>query len=766
MTKLKNNKFPFNSKFSIEPFVEVWSEDFLQISPKYLESLFTQINNLAIDNEINLKTIQDNSALFNSFFSLVIPSHLSKNELKMITKPMGEELLFFSEKLKQAQPETSDDNKVKFCNISEDELYKYKCILLLNSLLENKISYDKKITVEFEDGNGIFKSFIVDDNHEFVKIFPNDPKNVPTSNQINELLDDFDNYELWKQLFPLNSWTIEGFSIFTLIENTIDNAVSDLKTNLLQTNLESVFTDEIFKKIFRSIFGIKDLKVGVTIYNHDEDILIKPKYNNLQIDSFILNKEEFLPISDYKEDTIVKRLLNDRQSIVVQDIEVYGIGHPKSKVIKSLVEQDIKSLIIAPIVSHGLVVGFFEIVSESKHAIKKRNISKLNLVLPIVKNTIDKAIEENKNKIDAIIQNEYTSIHKSVYWKFKSQASQFLKSGKDIEEYNFKDIIFEDVHALFGQIDIKSSSENRLNASKDDIEKQLDILISIFNDISKENNLLIVEQIIFELNKLADDIENNYEVNSESVFNRYVQNEVHPILNTLEFSDKVKNKIELYLSQMDEQLNMIYESRRKYDESVTVLNKKIASYLDKKQIEAQQIFPHYYERYATDGIEHNLYIGASIEPKKEFSTIYLNNLRLWQLKTLCETVYNYQKWKHILEFPLEVTTLILVFSTPLNIRFRLEEKLFDVDGSYNARYEVVKKRIDKSFIKNTEERITQPNKITIVYSQNDEKLEYLKYLKYLISEDLLEPTIEKLEVEDLQSVTGLKALRVTVKSID
>jgi hypothetical protein len=40
----------------------------------------------------------------------------------------------------------------------------------------------------------------------------------------------------------------------------------------------------------------------------------------------------------------------------------------------------------------------------------------------------------------------------------------------------------------------------------------------------------------------------------------------------------------------------------------------------------------------------------------------------------------------------------------------MDEKRFDVDGTYNARYEVVKKRIDKANIKGTKERITQKRK--------------------------------------------------------
>jgi hypothetical protein len=92
----------------------------------------------------------------------------------------------------------------------------------------------------------------------------------------------------------------------------------------------------------------------------------------------------------------------------------------------------------------------------------------------------------------------------------------------------------------------------------------------------------------------------------------------------------------------------------------------------------------------------------------------------------------------------------------------MDEKRFDVDGSYNARYEVVKKRIDKAFIKGTKERITEKEKITIVYSHDIEEKEYLNYIKYLQFKAILEPSIEQFEIEDLQGVSGLKGIRVKV----
>jgi hypothetical protein len=65
-------------------------------------------------------------------------------------------------------------------------------------------------------------------------------------------------------------------------------------------------------------------------------------------------------------------------------------------------------------------------------------------------------------------------------------------------------------------------------------------------------------------------------------------------------------------------------------------------------------------------------------------------------------------------------------------------------------------------IKGSGERLTQPGKIAIVYSRGREMCEYLKYIDYLQAENYLEKEVEKLELQNLQGVYGLHALRVTV----
>jgi hypothetical protein len=85
-----------------------------------------------------------------------------------------------------------------------------------------------------------------------------------------------------------------------------------------------------------------------------------------------------------------------------------------------------------------------------------------------------------------------------------------------------------------------------------------------------------------------------------------------------------------------------------------------------------------------------------------------------------------------------------------------------VDGAYNIRYEIVKKRIDKVHLRDSDERLTQPGKIGIVYSQHKELLEYQEYIEFLQHEKLLGENIEHLDLEDTQGISGLKAIRVDV----
>ena len=185
-------------------------------------------------------------------------------------------------------------------------------------------------------------------------------------------------------------------------------------------------------------------------------------------------------------------------------------------------------------------------------------------------------------------------------------------------------------------------------------------------------------------------------------------------------------------------------------------------YLENEEEVIQKSYPHYFEKFRTDGIEYNIYIGQSISPSKPFDKLYLKNIRLWQLKSMAGASRLTHHLLPQLKVPLQTTQLILVQSQCIDISFRRDERKFDVEGSYNTRYEIIKKRLDKVRIKETNERLTQPGKIAIVYSNQKEVPEYEEYIRFLQKKNILKQGIELLELEELQGVKGLKAMRVDI----
>lgn len=122
----------------------------------------------------------------------------------------------------------------------------------------------------------------------------------------------------------------------------------------------------------------------------------------------------------------------------------------------------------------------------------------------------------------------------------------------------------------------------------------------------------------------------------------------------------------------------------------------------------------------------------------------------------------HHNYKPSLPVPVDVKSLIMVYSNPIAIQYRLDEKHFDVDGAYNARYEIIKKRIDKAYKKGTKERITSTGKITIVYTNQKDLEEYLSYINFLTYEGFFIGEPELFDIESLQGVSGLKGICVRV----
>jgi hypothetical protein len=710
----------------------------------------------------NLTFIKENEELINYLLADLFPTALTYNEIKAVTLPFENITFNYSERFKKILTDAGQTFDMNIRNFDEHQFYIMNCSLILNAHYNQNIDFGRPLFYDIPDANGILRHYRILYNADFVEIFPTENVYQLSNEEINELIDNYENLELWKQKFPPNSWILKGFVIVSLIDVTVESAVSNLKTYLLKPELKKEDNGFDSALIFKSVFKIPELRIGFTAYNEEEDIFERPTFKDGTMNSFILLDVKEADCRNALCGCSYEYLVKNHNVFIIPDVNEFAKNDQQKRLAEQLLSQNIQSCLFAPIIKDHKLLGIMELASSKKRALNSVNANKLDLIMPFLVDAIVQSLADMQNQLEAIIQKEYTTIHPSVYWKFKREARNYFQNNNLTKDYILKEIVFKNVFPLYGQIDIKGSSYHRNETVKTDLRNQLGDIITIFDTLKSNSNLLIVEQRKFELKELLVELDAPLKTDTEQQVQNFIELEIHPILISLQNGKDQNQKIKKYFENLDPKTGMYYHARKDFDHTLSVINKKLASVLDSKQLEAQKIYPHYYERFKTDGVEHNLYIGESIVPNIPFDKMYLSNLRLWQLQTLCEMALEHHRIKDTLPYSLDVTSLILVFSSSISIRFRMDEKRFDVDGSYNARYEVVKKRIDKANIKGTSKRITEKEKITIVYSHSQEEAEYLKYIKFLQFKKILEPTLERFEVEDLQGVSGLKAFRVKV----
>jgi hypothetical protein len=389
---------------------------------------------------------------------------------------------------------------------------------------------------------------------------------------------------------------------------------------------------------------------------------------------------------------------------------------------------------------------------------------KLWEILPLFSMALNRGLEELDHRVQAVIKEKCTAIHPSVEWRFRRAALNYLQSQNESPS-GLEAIVFRSVYPLYGVSDIRGSSEERNAAIQTDLIDHLKMTKEIIQVAGRQRHLPILDALSHRVDKNMQEIETGLSSSDEVNKLDFIRHVIEPVFDHIQgFSPVVKEKIDAYRAALDPTLGSLYRKRKDFEDTITIINETIASYLDKEDETAQAFFSHYFEKMKTDGVDHTIYIGASMVEDGAFDILYLRNLRLWQLMVMCGVVRHVEQLKASLRVPLETTHLILAQDTPLSIRFRPDERRFDVDGAYDIRHEIIKKRIDKALIKGRAERLTQPGKIAIVYSHRREAREYLEYIDYLQTSGHLIDEIEDLELQDLQGVYGLRALRVKVET--
>jgi len=690
----------------------------------------------------------------------LFPEALLLNEIKAASIPFSFTMFKFSTRFENILKNADEGHEITLRNFEDDALYIYACTMILATVHGYVVDLKRPFFFDIPDvKSGFIKHYRAAFNNDFSEIIPTENAPTITEDDYKLLLDNFNNIDLWKEKFPPNSYIYKGFGIMNLFDVTADETISNIRTNLLRSD-QNLTTD--IQNNLRKFFQIKDLLLGFSIFDLTSKNSSSLRTKNSE--SLVLNNDLEIRCSSFFCDDTIDTLFNKKESIAISDVEKYGKNSNKNLFYQRMQAKGIGSILLIPIETPNTNdLAVLEIASPRPFELNSINENKLKDIIPVFEAAVKRSSEEHLNILEATIQEHYTSIHPSIKWRFIKAAEKYQKElHEGIENPTLDEIIFNDVYPLFGQSDIKGSSIARNEAIKEDLTIQLTLAIGILNGAYKNEKLPIYEELIFRVNQYLENVNDGLKAGDEIVIIDFLKQDIYPVFSHLKKGNEdLSKQIATYSNRLDKKLHVVYEKRKDYEDSVTLLNEKLTSFIDKKQEETQEMFPHYFERYKTDGVEYNMYIGQSLVQNKPFNKLYLYNLRLWQLQMMYEVENIAYQARNEMKHELRVASLILVHSNSLSIKFRMDEKQFDVDGAYNIRYEIIKKRIDKAHIKGTTNRLTVPGKIAIVYSQEKDAREYAKYLRFLQSKQFF-GKIEDLEIEDLQGVSGLKALRVEV----
>lgn len=322
-------------------------------------------------------------------------------------------------------------------------------------------------------------------------------------------------------------------------------------------------------------------------------------------------------------------------------------------------------------------------------------------------------------------------------------------------------VVFDGLYPLYGSADIRGSTRHRNEAIRCDVLQHLDHAREALQAMQAEMPLTILDELSHRIGKRIEQYGAAWHTGDEADATQFLLHEVEPILRSLTAKrDALRPILNAYCEKTGCREALRAQA---YESSRYQINRLISAMLLAEQDEAQRLFPHYFEHAKTDGVEHTMYIGQSIAPKQPLDYAYVQNLRLRQLIVSCSIAQQVRHLNASLDIPLDIAQLILVQEAPITLCFRTDEKKFDVEGASGVRFELLKKRLDKACVKNSEERITQPDQIAVVYASEQEEAEYGRYIEYLAANRYVEPEPERLDVEDLPGATGLKMLRLQVR---
>nr|WP_290221874.1 GAF domain-containing protein [Trichocoleus desertorum] len=546
-----------------------------------------------------------------------------------------------------------------------------------------------------------------------------------------------------EQRLDLSLYPVEGQLLLEGLDITAQEAVRRLTYLLIDR--DSILRPEKFQQVnqgLRSLFRA-DNSIILSAEGEQARLFIGTEYEELNVSAYSmasLQGSHFLKAAEVN------------QVYTVPDLHL----HCQTECERNLQELGIRSLLLIPLVVKATatgkgsrqLAGLVGLTSDRPHHFDSVDCQYATELIAPLTVALRQAAQQQLTTIH--------NIHPAVEWRFLQEAER-QSWGLPPEP-----VVFANVYPLYGISDIRGSSDERNRAIQADLLEQFRLGLAVVDAVCQYQETALGEQLRLDLLEHIERLQAEITVDAEMTALKYLSDRLEVHFDSFaQCGPAAQAAVAAYRTACSNEQKSVYVARSQYDQVITQINTLLRATWERWQVRMQEITAHYCDIECTDGIDHMIYAGASIDAK--FGLFHLHSLRYEQLRAVCDCARTALSLESQYNTKMQVTHLVLVQDSTVDIFHEPStERLFDVRGTRDTRYEIVKKRIDKALDQKTKARITQPGMLTLVYSTEEEWAEYQQYWRYLMREGWIGTEIATGNVEPLQGVNGLKFVQVQV----
>lgn len=721
-----------------------------------------------VEDDIALEDIYRFEDLLEYLYAMLSPTLAAESDLAWGLAFPLQPILFYGTAPIYEMLTSQSENPEEYTNIKTPQEYHQERLKLMYSLILQRL-YNFMPPAQAgqyhswsRGTSGLLRYYHTAVNMDYLEVTVKGELPPLDINQLHPLLSAPEGFAELENLLPLDRFRFRGISVVTATDVTPLQAVENIRNirlkarpgdsksgydDVVRSLKTLVQNDRIEFDLFpfvrvnnRGVFGYEKSGTGILFSVWGE--------NNYTPDEFARNVAAY----SAKPDTFFSADLDDPALLNVSFVQMFR-------------KLGVRSLALTPVFYQGEAVGVLGMHTWGNDRFDEKVLALLKPAISPIAQLMQIYIDEFNLELENIIKEKFTSIQPAVQWKFNEVAWHILHHKKKNLAVESEPIRFEQVYPLYGAIDIRNSTLERNKAALADLDAHIMLLSNTLSALQEHHQSVLLDEMLFHCNKWRQVLEQGVlPTTDEANLNHFLNEEITAYLKHIaQQTPAARNGIEAYLDITKKPDGEVQRHRNALETSMQKLNAAVNQYFEEEKEKLQQSYPCYFEKFRTDGIEYDIYIGQSIAPKQPFDHFHLKHLRLWQLSSMAAIAKLTRSLLPEMTVELQTTQLIFVHNHPIDISFRTDERKFDVEGAYNIRYQMIKKRIDKVHIRNTGERLTQPGKIALIYFNKRDVEDYLPYVQYLQETGVLETDTEELELEDLQGLSGLRALRLGVK---